>query len=61
MSDGYYLDGGVYRDFETNEVVETLTLEHSIFGIIKYVFFNDVNHVVQHDSSQDITGWEDEL
>lgn len=44
---GFYLDiDGKYKDVEDNEEIAILELEHSVYGLIKYVIYGDVNHAV---------------
>ncbi|MHA1136505.1 MAG: hypothetical protein ACTSSE_08465 [Candidatus Thorarchaeota archaeon] len=44
---GFYLDvDGIYKDVDDNEEIAIVELEHSVYGLIKYVVYDDMNHVV---------------
>ena len=51
---GFYLDiDGLYKDIEDNEVIDIVELEHSDYGLIKYVVYNNINHAVNWTPTED--------
>ena len=47
MIKGFYLDiDNLYKDLEDNEEIPIVEFEHSVYGLIKYVVYDGVNHAV---------------
>ena len=52
---GFYLDiDGLYKDVDDNDVIDIIELEHSVYGIIKYVVYNNINHAVNWTPSEEL-------
>ena len=66
MTNGFYLNtDGKYKDIESGEELEVKEVEHSNYGLIKYLFYNDKNHAVEWTPSEEIKelpeDWIDEV
>lgn len=44
---GFYLDiDGKYKDIEDGEEIQIIELNHSEYGLIYYIVYNENNHIV---------------
>ena len=51
---GFYLDiDKKYKDIEDNEEIVIEVLEHTVYGLIKYVVYDSVNHAVNWISTEE--------
>lgn len=58
---GFYLDiDGKYKDVEDDEEITVLELEHSTYGLIKYVVYDGVNHAVNRPLTGEHSVWQDD-
>lgn len=63
---GFYLDAdGKYKDIEDDEEITTLELEHSVYGLIKYLVYDEINHAVNWTPTDEYPllpiDWEEEI
>jgi len=63
---GFYLDiDGLYKDIEDNETIDIIELEHTDYGLIKYLVYNNINHAVNWTPTEDYPqlpdDWEEEI
>ena len=55
-SKGFYLDiDGKYKDIDDDEEITTQELEHSEYGLVKYVVYDDVTHAVNWNSTEEFS------